>query len=76
VTHTDDTISVEGKSFKSIQDQRSRRIDWASVGADIVVESTGLFTVGADAKKHLRGPVKKVIISRRRMGRTRLLFSV
>jgi len=52
-----------GQELQSIQDQRSRGIDWASVGADIVVESTGLFTVGADAKKHLRGPVKKVIIS-------------
>jgi len=39
------------------------QIDWASVGADIVVESTGLFTKGEEAKKHLRGPVKKVIIS-------------
>jgi glyceraldehyde 3-phosphate dehydrogenase len=33
------------------------------VGASIVVESTGLFTTGADARKHIRGPVKKVIIS-------------
>src|SRR5207237_5471723 len=38
-------------------------LDWASVGAEIVVESTGLFTKGPDAKKHLRAPVKKVIIS-------------
>jgi len=38
-------------------------LDWASVGADIVVESTGLFTTGAEARKHIRGPVKKVIIS-------------
>ena len=38
-------------------------MDWASVGASIVVESTGLFTKGADARKHIRGPVKKVIIS-------------
>ena len=38
-------------------------LDWPSVGAEIVVESTGLFTKGADAKKHIRGPVKKVIIS-------------
>ena len=38
-------------------------LDWASVGASIVVESTGLFTEGADARKHIRGPVKKVIIS-------------
>jgi glyceraldehyde 3-phosphate dehydrogenase len=38
-------------------------IDWPPVGASIVIESTGLFTAGADARKHIRGPVKKVIIS-------------
>src|SRR5205807_1798003 len=38
-------------------------LDWASVGAQIVVESTGRFTDAKDAAKHLRGPVKKVIIS-------------
>ncbi len=63
VTHTDDSIAVEGKSFKVFKTKDPAEIDWASVGADIVVESTGLFTKGADAKKHLRGPVKKVIIS-------------
>ena len=63
VTHTEDTISVEGKSFKVFKTKDPAEIDWPSVGADIVVESTGLFTKGADAKKHLRGSVKKVIIS-------------
>ncbi len=63
VTHTDDTIAVEGKSFKVFKTKDPGEIDWASVGADIVVESTGLFTKGVDAKKHLRAPVKKVIIS-------------
>jgi len=63
VTHTDDSISVEGKSFKVFKTKDPAEIDWASVGADIVVESTGLFTKGADARKHIRGPVKKVIIS-------------
>jgi len=63
VTHTDDSISVEGKSFKVFKTKDPSEIDWASVGADIVVESTGLFTKGADARKHIRGPVKKVIIS-------------
>ena len=63
VTHTEDSISVDGKSIQGFQAKDPAEIDWASVGADIVVESTGLFTKGADAKKHLRGPVKKVIIS-------------
>ncbi len=63
ITHTDDTISVEGKSFKVFKVKDPAELDWASVGAQIVVESTGLFTKGADARKHIRGPVKKVIIS-------------
>jgi glyceraldehyde 3-phosphate dehydrogenase len=63
VTHTDDTISVDGKAFKVFRTQDPAGIDWASVGATIVVESTGLFTTGPDARKHIRGPVKKVIIS-------------
>ena len=40
-----------------------RRLPWESVGAQVVIESTGRFTDASDAKKHLRGPVKKVIIS-------------
>lgn len=63
VTHTEDSIAVDGKGFKVFKTKDPAEIDWASVGAEIVVESTGLFTKGPDAKKHLRGPVKKVIIS-------------
>jgi glyceraldehyde 3-phosphate dehydrogenase len=63
VTHTNDTISVDGKAFKVFRTKDPAELDWASVGATIVVESTGLFTTGADARKHIRGPVKKVIIS-------------
>ncbi len=63
VTHTEDSIAVEGRSFKVFKVKDPAEIDWPSVGADIVVESTGLFTKGSDAAKHRRGPVKKVIIS-------------
>ncbi len=63
VTHTEDTISVDGKGFKVFRVKDPAELDWTSVGATIVVESTGLFTKGADARKHIRGPVKKVIIS-------------
>jgi glyceraldehyde 3-phosphate dehydrogenase len=63
VTHTEDSISVDGNTFKVFKVKDPAEIDWASVGAEIVVESTGLFTKGSDAKKHMRGPVKKVIIS-------------
>ncbi len=63
ITYTDDSISVDGKTFKVFKVKDPAELDWASVGAQIVVESTGLFTKGADARKHIRGPVKKVIIS-------------
>ena len=63
ITHTEDSISVEGRSFKVFKVKDPSQIDWASVGADIVVESTGLFTKGPEAAKHIRGTVKKVIIS-------------
>jgi glyceraldehyde 3-phosphate dehydrogenase len=63
VTHTDDSVSVDGKSVKVFKTKDPAEIDWPSVGASVVVESTGLFTKGADARKHIRGPVKKVLIS-------------
>jgi glyceraldehyde 3-phosphate dehydrogenase len=63
VTYTDDTISVDGKSFKVFKVKDPAQLDWSSVGASIVIESTGLFTTGPEAKKHLRGTVKKAIIS-------------
>src|SRR5215831_12869933 len=63
VTHSDDTIVVDGKAIKVFRVKDPSELDWASVGAQIVVESTGRFTAAPDAKKHMRGPVKKVIIS-------------
>jgi glyceraldehyde 3-phosphate dehydrogenase len=63
VTCTEDSIAVEGKSFRVFKVKDPGELDWASVGAEIVVESTGLFTKGSDARRHVRGPVKKVIIS-------------
>ena len=63
IKYTDNTISVDGKSFKVFKTKDPAEIDWSSVGADLVVESTGLFTKGPEARKHIRGPVKKVIIS-------------
>jgi glyceraldehyde 3-phosphate dehydrogenase len=63
VVDSDDSISVDGKSFKVFRVKDPTQLDWASVDASIVVESTGLFTKADDARKHIRGPVKKVIIS-------------
>ena len=58
-----DTIKVDGDSFKVFSEKDPSLIDWESVGAEIVIESTGRFTKAEDAGKHLRGSVKKVIIS-------------
>ncbi len=59
----EDCIKVNGKSLKVFKVKDPVQLDWKSVGAQIVVESTGLFTKGPDAAKHLRDTVKKVIIS-------------
>jgi glyceraldehyde 3-phosphate dehydrogenase len=63
VTHTENSIAVDGKAFKVFRTKDPAELDWASVGVSIVVESTGLFTHGPDARKHIRGTVKKVLIS-------------
>ena len=63
VTHTEDSVVVDGKSFRVFKVRDPSQLDWTSVGAQIVIESTGLFTAGAEARKHIRGTVKKVIIS-------------
>jgi glyceraldehyde 3-phosphate dehydrogenase (phosphorylating) len=58
-----DTIRVAGKQIKIFAIKDPAQIDWPGLGVQVVVESTGRFTEAADAKKHLRGSVKKVIIS-------------
>jgi len=58
-----DSISVNGKSIKIFATKDPAAIDWSSLGAQIVVESTGHFTDGTKAKAHLQGSVKKVVIS-------------
>ena len=59
----DDFISVDGKKIKVYAERDPAKLDWASVGAQIVVESTGHFTDATKAKAHLGETVKKVIIS-------------
>jgi glyceraldehyde 3-phosphate dehydrogenase len=63
ITATDNGIKVESDEFRVFSEKDPRLIDWESVGAEIVIESTGRFTKAEDAKKHLRDTVKKVIIS-------------
>ena len=56
-------VKVDGKSIKVFKEKDPAKIEWPSMDVSVVVESTGLFTNAEDARKHLRGPVKKVIIS-------------
>ena len=63
VESTEDSITIDGKSIKVFSEKDPAAIDWASVGAEVVVESTGLFTDAEKAKAHLGDTVKKVIIS-------------
>src|SRR6202050_1147877 len=58
-----DSITVDGKVIKVFKERDPGTLSWESVGAQVVVEPTGHFTDANDAKKHLRGSVKKVIIS-------------
>jgi glyceraldehyde 3-phosphate dehydrogenase len=59
----EDFISVDGKKIRVFAEKDPALLPWDSVGAQVVVESTGRFTDATRANAHLRGPVKKVIIS-------------
>lgn len=63
ISHTEDSITVGGKTIKVFAEKDPAALPWGSVGADIVIESTGRFTKASDAKKHLDAGAKKVIIS-------------
>jgi glyceraldehyde 3-phosphate dehydrogenase len=58
-----DVIHVDGKPLKVFASKDPAAIDWTSLGTEVVIESTGRFTDAAEARKHLSGSVKKVIIS-------------
>ena len=60
---TEDSIIVDGKEIKVLSERDPGNIPWQDYGVDIVIESTGLFTDATKAAAHLKGGVKKVLIS-------------
>jgi glyceraldehyde 3-phosphate dehydrogenase len=63
ISATADGIQIDNKIIKVFKERDPGSLPWDSVGAQVVIESTGHFTDANDAKKHMRGSVKKVIIS-------------
>lgn len=63
VDYTDDSIIIDGKEIKVFSEKDPAQLPWGDLGVEVVIEATGLFTDGGDAKKHLEAGAKKVIIS-------------
>ena len=63
VTYDENSISVNGTSFKVFEERDPANLPWGELGVDIVIESTGRFTKAEDARKHLDAGAKKVLIS-------------
>jgi glyceraldehyde 3-phosphate dehydrogenase len=63
VTATEDEIAVDGKAFKAFAHRDPTQLPWGDIGADVVLESTGIFTDATKARVHIDGGAKKVIIS-------------
>ncbi|WP_344228233.1 type I glyceraldehyde-3-phosphate dehydrogenase [Microbacterium binotii] len=63
VTYDEDSITVGGHKIKVLAERDPANLPWGELGVDIVIESTGRFTKAEDAKKHIAGGAKKVLIS-------------
>ncbi len=63
ITASDDSISIDGKKIHVFAEKDPAKLDWEKYGVQVVIESTGKFTKAELAKQHLRGTVKKVIIT-------------
>src|SRR6187431_1557097 len=63
VDHTDDTLIIDGREIKVLNEKDPAALPWGDLGVDIVLESTGIFTDADKARAHLTAGAKKVIIS-------------
>ncbi|UQX90170.1 type I glyceraldehyde-3-phosphate dehydrogenase [Jatrophihabitans telluris] len=63
VDFDDENIIVGGRKIRALAERDPGALPWGDLGADVVIESTGFFTKAADARKHIDGGAKKVIIS-------------
>ena len=63
VSVTEDSILINGRAIKVLAERDPANLGWGKLGVDIVIESTGRFTDGADARKHIEAGAKKVLIS-------------
>lgn len=63
VSSTDDSLIIDGKSIKCLSERDPSNLPWGDLGADYVIESTGIFITTEGAQKHLDAGAKKVVIS-------------
>ncbi len=73
VTAGEGSITHDGRTFTVLAERNPGEIDWDAHGADIVIESTGIFTNADDARAHVKGSVKKVIVSAPAKGEDRTI---
>ena len=63
VSSVDDTISVDGRSFRVLSEKEPTDLPWRDLGVDLVIESTGRFTDAVKARGHIEAGAKKVVIT-------------
>ena len=63
VSHTQDSITIDGRTLKLIQERDPAKLPWKDLGIDLVIESTGFFTDAGKAKAHIDAGARRVIIS-------------
>ncbi len=63
VTHSADGVTIDGDHIRILAERDPAKLPWKELGVDVVLESTGRFTKADDARKHIEGGAKKVIIS-------------